>query len=104
MLNLNNEIIKFYGLLGLSQPVLEDDITGRLVSFKLNQSERKAIFHNIEESELSNLIDSAEHFFREDNEVFYKGSRWTNSAILKHLNVEKLLTGCRSRLSMEFAA
>ena len=104
MLNLNNEIIKFYGLLGLSQPVLEDDITGRLVSFKLNQSERKAIFHNVEESELSNLIDSAEHFFREDNEVFYKGSRWTNSAILKHLNVDKLLTGCRSRLSMEFAA
>ena len=104
MVILNDEIIKFYGLLGLSQPVLEDDVTGRLVSFKLNLSERKAIFHNVNKSELSNLIDSADHFFREDNEVFYKGSRWTDSAILKHVNVEKLLTGCRIKLSMEFAA
>jgi hypothetical protein len=101
VLNLNNEIIKFYGLLGLSEPILEDEVTGRLVSFKLNQSELKAIFHNVEEAELTKLIDSAEHFFREDEEAFYKDSRWSNSAILKHVNVERLLTGCRTKTDKE---
>ena len=98
---MENKTIEMYCLLGLSEPVLRDDTTGKTVSFKLNESERKAILHDFNETSLTELIDDAEDYFREDDNVFYKNSRWTRSAILHHLNVSKTLTHCRNRYDVE---
>ena len=98
---MKNKTIELYALFGLSEPVLKDDVTGKTVSFKLNESERKAILDGISKSSFAELINDAEDYFREEDNVFYKNSRWTSSAILHHVNVQKMLTQCRNRYSVE---
>ena len=101
---MKNQLIKFYGLLGLSEPVLEDKVTGKVVSFKLNPSEKEAIFYKMDDNEMKDTIVEALLYFREDEKVFYKDSRWTNSAILRDLNSHKILSQCQSEYTNEIAA
>ena len=74
---MENEITKMFGLLNLSKPILEDNVTGKLVSFKLNTSERNAILNGFNDKQINDLIESANDYFRENEVVFYKNSRWS---------------------------
>ena len=100
---MENEITKMFGLLNLSKPILEDNVTGKLVSFKLNTSERNAILDGFNDKQMNDLIESANDYFRENEVVFYKNSRWTNSAVLHQLNVKEELARCQNLESLENA-
>ena len=89
---MKNNTKKFYALLGLSEPIITDYVTGQNVSFKLNQSEEDLILKDVDGETMEFLIEEAKYFFKKNDFVFYKNSRWTNSDILHSLNPDKVLS------------
>ena len=95
---MKNNTKQFYALLGLSEPIITDYVTRQNVSFKLNQSEEDLILIDFEDESMESLIEEAKYFFKENDFVFYKNSRWTSSAILHSLNPDKVLTGWQNNI------
>ena len=93
----------FYGFLGLSIPCLTDYVTKKKVSFALKTNEEKALLNELSVEDKVNLIEEAKFHFADVDFVFYKNSRWTNSAILRSLNPNKVLTDCLNDIEAKFA-
>ncbi|MFL2920821.1 MAG: hypothetical protein ACJ0BN_00210 [Limisphaerales bacterium] len=87
----------YFALIGLSEPILPDDVTGDKVPFKLSKAERQYMF---EETDIAldqdSAIDGAQTFFKKNyphGNIYYKNSRFYRAGVLHSLKYQEALEG-----------
>lgn len=85
----------YYALVGLSVPTVFDEVVGSHVPHKLSQAEYE---YMIEETEIAEdlkwAVSQSELYLTEahpNGKVYYKNSRWSNTAPLRVLSISQSL-------------
>jgi hypothetical protein len=85
----------YFALIGLSEPILPDEVTGDKVPFKLSQAERQYMF---EETDIAldqdTAVDAAQAFFKKNfphGNIYYKNSRFYRAGVLHSLKYQEAL-------------
>jgi len=85
----------FYGLLGLSEPILPDEVVGSSVPFKLSAAEYQYMMEETDIAlDIDSAVDAAQHYFKEhypNGNVYYKNSRFYKAGVLHSLRYETVL-------------
>jgi hypothetical protein len=87
----------YFALIGLSEPILPDDVTGDKVPFKLSTAERQYMY---EETDIAldqdSAVDAAQSFFKKNypyGNIYYKNSRFYRAGVLHSLKYQEALEG-----------
>ena len=87
----------YFALIGLSEPILPDDVTGDKVPFKLSTAEYQ---YMMEETDITldqdTAVDAAQAFFKKNfphGNIYYKNSRFYRSGKLQSLKHQEVLDG-----------
>ena len=98
--NLETKAKAFHALLGLSEEDTFDQQLGRSICMKLTANEAEAIL-SLEHQETSetDLLDEADLYFSNTENLYYRNSRWSESSTLNKVNTQMKLAQCRDRVS-----
>ena len=90
----------YYALLGLSEEDTYAQQLGRSICMKLTATEAEAIL-SLEHQETSetDLLDEADLYFSNTENLYYRNSRWSESSTLNKVNTQMKLAQCRDRVS-----
>ena len=85
----------YFALIGLSEPILPDEVTGDKVPFKLSTAEYQ---YMMEETDITldqdTAVDSAQAFFKKNfphGNIYYKNSRFYRAGVLHSLKYQEAL-------------
>ena len=99
--NLETKAKAFHALLGLSEEDTYDQQLGRSICMKLTATEAEAIL-SLEHQETSetDLLDEADLYFANTENLYYRNSRWSESSTLNKINTQMKLNQCRNRVGL----
>jgi hypothetical protein len=87
----------YFALIGLSEPILPDEVTGDKVPFKLSKAERQYMY---EETDIAldqdSAVDAAQVYFKKNyphGNIYYKNSRFYKAGVLHSLKYQETLEG-----------
>ena len=87
----------YFALIGLSEPILPDEVTGDKVPFKLSTAEYQ---YMMEETDITldqdTAVDAAQAFFKKNyphGNIYYKNSRFYRAGVLHSLKYQETLEG-----------
>ena len=85
----------FYGLLGLSEPTLPDEVVGSSVPFKLSSAEYQFMMEETDIAvDVDSAVEAAQQYFQEqfpNGNVYYKNSRFYKAGVLHSLKYQTVL-------------